>query len=154
MGADANVCDKDCDGKTPLGLLFNNSDLGKYLLAHGANMFHRDDSNQSVLAQCMEYGETWILFEFQRLRGEYDIVFDEERLYEYVIALITVGHAAEAANFIDVVGVGGPGVVCISKDTATALLARMSGRLHSGACNMRDPVGTFELLMKLGAEVL
>lgn len=65
------------DGRTPLAVLFNNAELGRYLISQGADVFLRDSDKpggQSVLQICAEYGETWILEEVNTRLSAYILV--------------------------------------------------------------------------------
>jgi hypothetical protein len=155
MHADVNIAD-GTDGRTPLGALFNNPELGTYLMKQGADMFLRDNQGESILEMCMEYDEYWILQAFQDIEGERKIITDQVKLREYVIALILGGFASRASLFLDETGeqqVVDSGFVYLGPDKATVLLAKMSGSLNGNCNHMHEPVETFELLVRCGAEL-
>lgn len=138
MQADVDV--QDTDGRTALFCLFNVPELGRYLISKGADVFTRDDTGQNVLEVCMEYGESWIVDEFQELGLELAVLNRPYQLLEYVKALICGGFAARAKVFID------RGYVSIHPETACELVKKARDNLD----NMKHPVETFDLLMRLG----
>jgi ankyrin repeat protein len=141
MKADVNI--RDIDGRTALGILFNNSLLGRYLLSRGADVFIKDDKGQNALEICLEYGETWLLEEFQKLGGEMSILNDSKKMFDYVKILMITGLSSRAVNFID------KGYIFIDPSTASSLMKQAQGNF----ANMVEPIETFELLTRLGAEV-
>ena len=137
----ANVNIRDIEGRTPLFSVFNAPDLGKFLLSKGADVFITDDSGLTVLRLCMEYGENWIIKEFQELGGELAILNDTRRVAEYFRALILGGFAARAEMFVD------RGHIQVTSELATQLMEEAKGNFD----RMKDPVETVELLLRLGA---
>ena len=88
------------------------------------------------------------------MNGEASIVSNIDKLTEYVEALISAGFASRASLFLDESGEQeGSGLVYLGPAKATALLARMSGCINGGESVYHEPVETFELLVRCGAEI-
>ena len=136
---------RDADGLTALNILFSNKDLGAYLLSQGADAFIRCVRvQQSAFQQCLEYGETWILEEFDNLKYEEKFLNDKRKCIEYFSTLVRFGYAKRASKFLD------KGYLTVNADIATSL---MKEAFQGETGNLEDPIETFELLIRLGAEV-
>ena len=140
----ADVNSKDKDGKTALSLFFNNPELGIYLMERGADIFIEDSQGVSPILISMEYGETWMLTEFQKLGGEEIIIEDNEKLFNYVIALLYGGFPSRAMRFISADPEdSGPGFIQLDEEMAAELLVK----IKKGDCShMHNPQETFDLL--------
>ena len=146
MHADVNTTDAH-DGRTALGSLINAQEIGTYLIQRGADLFMKDKNNTSVLDLCIEYNELWILDAFQATENsEIDLFSDKEKLSDYVFALILCGYASRATLLIDFTGKK-QSLIHIGEEKASQLMKKLDGK------TLIEPVETFELLMRCGAQV-
>ena len=122
--------------------MFTNSDIGRYLISQGANVFIKDDNNQCALELCAEFGETWIFEAIEEIGVDEIIGRDSDKGLQYFSALAMCGYAERAGSLVD------SGIVCITPEMATKILFDARGNFDS----MKEPFETFELLTRLGAD--
>jgi len=151
---DANVNITDSLGQTPLMIWLSNEEVGRYLVLMGADIFRVAANNEfSALEVCLQRRYFWLFDALQGSENEKNLVGDPQRLYSYVEALIFSGRSEHAEQFISTNDNFDGARVRIPPAVASDMMTKMSAILAQGAEGLLDPIGTFELLTKLGAIV-
>lgn len=152
MDADVNIIDSL--GRSPLRLWITNEEIGRYLVLMGADIFHTtDNENVSILQISLNRRYYWLLDAISGTTNESNIVKDQQKLLKYVEALVVSGRPEQAAMFISFDGEDVVGKLTISPTAASDMMTTMSEVLMRGTEGLRDPIGTYELLTRLGAVV-
>ena len=150
LKADVNYQESDT-GKTLLHHLVSQDKeaLGAYLIARGANIFIEDFTTAGAVPQCplslsLKSRCDWLLQAFQSSGRQNALIESRnaELIFKFATYLIFAGYAEQASAVV------ASGALRISGEDASELLKSCQGENFQ---NMRDPVGTFELLESLGA---
>jgi hypothetical protein len=152
MDADVNITDSL--GRSPLRVWITNEEIGRYLVLMGADIFHITvHEDVSILQISLNRRYFWLLDAISGTINESIIAKDEKKLLKYVEALIISGRPDQAENFISFDGKNEVGKLTISPSAASEMMTMMSEVLMRGTDGLRDPIGTYELLIRLGAVV-
>lgn len=142
FGADVNATDPT--GRNPVLMLPSNALLGRFLVKRGCDVLAVDNTGACALSDAFEYGQNWLYETFLQCGEEEKLLAsgDAGRIKKYVMCLIVGGLGSSAAEIMTRCGVE------ILPHTATELMVTCKGNFD----NMKEPVETFELLDKLGAQ--
>jgi hypothetical protein len=140
LSADVDATDAANEGRPVLAAVFNLPLMGRLLLTRGADPLKCDDNGRdSALMLCLEYECEWI----QQAMQSCGFMEVDKHLKEYCRQLIITGHGTQALTYVDKVHSE------FSAEEATQLLKSCKSRFHE----MVDPMGTFDVLEQLGAQV-
>jgi hypothetical protein len=145
----ANINAVTVDGRNSIHAVFANSLLGKFLISRGADVLMSDYIDGScALSLSFEYQIEYLYNFFVSSGGEADLLSsgdenNQERKLRYIKCLLIAGYATKLNSWIF-----DSGIVTITTDMATELLLQCKENFD----NMKEPVETFELLERLGAQ--
>ena len=137
---------KSESGAPPIMLSLRRPDIGRFLMAKGADIFLKDRSGTHALAASISAKQSWLIEEFADSEQE-EALFsdpDETKLREYVSWLVLAGYGTKLAKHIN------RGEITITAAQATILFSQCSENFAS----MKEPVETYELLERLMSSAL